>query len=100
MHFHRSDSGRSGRHVSGWGARFGCTQALSTPKSHRLQGGAVVMNPVVSREEWLVARKKLLAREKELTRQRDVLSAERRRLPWVRVEKRYTFDTTDGKCSL
>jgi predicted dithiol-disulfide oxidoreductase (DUF899 family) len=55
---------------------------------------------VVSREEWLVARKELLAREKELTRLRDVISAERRRLPWVRVEKPYRFDTTDGPQSL
>jgi len=60
-----------------------------------LQGHAVV-----SREEWLVARRQLLLREKELTRQRDVLSAERRRLPWVKVEKHYVFDTTDGRQSL
>lgn len=51
---------------------------------------------IVSREEWLVARRKLLEREKELTRQRDAISAERRRLPWVKVEKRYVFDTTQG----
>lgn len=55
---------------------------------------------VVSREEWLVARRKLLEREKELTRQRDAISAERRRLPWVRVEKPYRFDTTEGSQSL
>lgn len=55
---------------------------------------------VVSREEWLVARRKLLEREKELTRQRDAISAERRRLPWVRVEKPYLFDTTEGSQSL
>ena len=55
---------------------------------------------VVSREEWLVARKTLLAKEKEFTRQRDRLSAERRELPWVKVEKAYWFDTLDGKRSL
>ena len=54
----------------------------------------------VSRAEWLVARKKLLTKEKELTRARDALSAERRELPWVRVEKEYLFDTTDGEKSL
>src|SRR5207248_3294717 len=53
-----------------------------------------VENPkVVSREEWLVARKKLLAKEKQLTRQRDAIAAERRQLPWVKVEKNYAFDS-------
>ncbi len=58
-------------------------------------------NPkVVSREEWLVARTELLAREKELTRQRDALNAERRKLPWVRVEKEYVFDGPRGEETL
>jgi len=53
-----------------------------------------VDNPkVVSREEWLTGRKKLLAKEKQLTRQRDALAAERRQLPWVKVEKNYAFDS-------
>jgi predicted dithiol-disulfide oxidoreductase (DUF899 family) len=55
---------------------------------------------VVSQEEWLAARKKHLAREKELTRLRDQVSAERRELPWVKVEKNYVFDTPEGKKSL
>lgn len=55
---------------------------------------------VVSRDEWLIARKKHLAREKELTRLRDEVSAERRTLPWVKVEKAYVFDTPDGKQAL
>ena len=55
---------------------------------------------VVSRDEWLVARTNLLMKEKELTRARDALSAQRRELPWVRVEKEYVFDTPDGKKSL
>ena len=46
-----------------------------------------MQHQVVSRDEWLAARKAHLAREKELTRQRDRLSAERRQLPWVRVDK-------------
>lgn len=53
-----------------------------------------------TREEWLAARKRLLASEKELTRQRDRLSAERRALPWVRVDEDYTFETPRGKRSL
>ena len=55
---------------------------------------------VVSREEWVAIRKKLLKKEKELTRLRDQLSAERRELPWVKVEKNYIFDGPDGKESL
>lgn len=55
---------------------------------------------VVSQSEWLAARKKLLAKEKEYTRLRDALAAERRALPWVRVEKNYVFDTPAGKKSL
>src|SRR5256884_9276391 len=60
-----------------------------------------VENPkLVSREEWLVARKKLLAKEKQLTRQRDAIAAERRQLPWVKVEKNYVFDSPSGKTTL
>jgi predicted dithiol-disulfide oxidoreductase (DUF899 family) len=58
------------------------------------------MNLARSKDEWLAARKKLLAREKELTRMRDALSAERRALPWLRVEKRYLFDTPRGRQTL
>ncbi len=57
-------------------------------------------HPVVSCDEWLVARKQLLAKEKEFTRLHDHLSAERRSLPWVRVDKNYIFDTTEGKATL
>ena len=55
---------------------------------------------IVSREEWLKARKAHLAKEKEFTRQRDELSRERRELPWVKVEKNYVFDSPKGKQSL
>lgn len=55
---------------------------------------------VVSREEWLAARKAHLAREKEYTRARDRLSEERRALPWLKVDKDYVFDGPDGKISL
>src|SRR5215469_1119164 len=55
-------------------------------------------NPkIVSREEWLVARKKLLIREKQHTREHDAIASERRALPWVRVEKNYVFDSPSGK---
>ncbi|RCS24712.1 DUF899 domain-containing protein [Phyllobacterium salinisoli] len=59
-----------------------------------------VSPPVVSREEWLKARKALLAGEKEMTRLRDKLNAERLALPWVKVEKDYVFDTPTGKKTL
>jgi predicted dithiol-disulfide oxidoreductase (DUF899 family) len=55
---------------------------------------------VVSREEWTAAREKLLVREKELTRARDALAAERRRMPWLKVEKDYRFEGPDGTVSL
>lgn len=55
---------------------------------------------IVSREEWLAERIKLLAEEKQFTRERDRLSAARRALPWVRVEKDYVFDTPQGKRTL
>jgi predicted dithiol-disulfide oxidoreductase (DUF899 family) len=53
-----------------------------------------------TREQWLAARKQLLAKEKELTHARDALAAERRALPWVKVEKDYVFDSKTGKVSL
>jgi predicted dithiol-disulfide oxidoreductase (DUF899 family) len=55
---------------------------------------------VVSNEEWIEARKKLLAKEKEFTRQRDKLSEERRDLPWERVTKEYLFVGPSGKETL
>src|SRR3981081_601544 len=55
---------------------------------------------IVSRDEWFAARKDLLAKEKRLTRERDALAAERRQLPWVKVEKNYVFDSPSGKKAL
>jgi predicted dithiol-disulfide oxidoreductase (DUF899 family) len=55
---------------------------------------------VVQHDEWVEARTSLLAREKEFTRQRDLLSEERRELPWERVDKEYVFDGPDGDQSL
>jgi len=55
---------------------------------------------IVSRDEWLVARREHLAKEKEFTRLRDELSQHRRNLPWVRVNKDYVFDGPSGKENL
>jgi predicted dithiol-disulfide oxidoreductase (DUF899 family) len=60
----------------------------------------VALPEVVSREEWLEARVRLLEREKEHTRARTALNAERRRLPMVRIEKDYVFDGPEGKATL
>src|SRR5687768_15702540 len=56
--------------------------------------------PIVSPEEWEAARQQLLVKEKELTRARDALAAERRRMPWLAVEKEYEFDAPEGTASL
>jgi predicted dithiol-disulfide oxidoreductase (DUF899 family) len=55
---------------------------------------------IVSRAEWLQERTAFLAKEKEMTQLRDQLSAERRDLPWVKVDKTYSFDTPAGKATL
>ncbi|QOZ29397.1 thioredoxin family protein [Bradyrhizobium sp. CCBAU 51753] len=55
---------------------------------------------IVSREEWIVARKALMAGEKELTQAREALSRQRRELPWVKVDKPYLFDGPTGKVTL
>ena len=56
--------------------------------------------PIVTPREWEAARLQLLVKEKELTRARDALAAERRRTPWLAVEKDYEFDGPEGKASL
>ena len=57
-------------------------------------------HPVVSQERWVAERKKLLARERELTHLRDQVARERRALPWVRIDKVYTFDAPEGTRTL
>ena len=62
----------------------------------------IAMNipPIVSPQEWAAAREQMLVKEKALTRARDALAAERRRMPWVAVEKDYAFTGPEGKASL
>src|SRR5436853_108957 len=55
---------------------------------------------IVSKQQWTEARKALLAKEKENTRQLDELARQRRELPWVKVEENYVFDTAQGKVTL
>jgi predicted dithiol-disulfide oxidoreductase (DUF899 family) len=66
------------------------------PKEH----AAMKRPPIVSQQEWEAARQQLLVKEKALTRSRDALAAERRRMPWMAVEKKYEFDGPQGKVSL
>ena len=56
--------------------------------------------PIVSPQQWEAAREQLLVKEKELTRARDALAAERRRMPRMAVEKEYAFEGPDGRASL
>ena len=58
------------------------------------------MHTIGTRDEWLTARLELLEAEKELVRRSDELARQRQELPWVRVDKEYTFDTDDGPASL
>ena len=68
--------------------------------STSLGKSGITNHPVVSQEQWITERKRLLAREKELTHLRDQVARERRALPWVRIEKTYTFDTPEGARTL
>jgi predicted dithiol-disulfide oxidoreductase (DUF899 family) len=70
----------------------------TTPTSERRN--RISEHPIVSPEQWTPLRKELLRKEKELTRLRDRLNAERRELPWVRVERNYFFEAPGGKVSL
>ena len=56
-----------------------------------------MQHQIVSRQEWLEARTALLAKEKAFTKVKDQLSAEKRALPWVKIEKDYVFDGPSGK---
>ena len=55
---------------------------------------------VVNHEDWLAARKQLLAKEKEFTRLRDNLSRQRREMPWEKVERKYVFEGANGRQTL
>src|SRR6202790_1411027 len=72
---------------------------MATTKERK---GHLAMNtpPIVSVQEWEAAREQPLVKEKALTRSRDALAAERRRMPWLAVEKRYEFDGPKVKTSL
>ena len=63
-----------------------------------MAAGTLSPPKVVSREEWLSARRVLFVEEKEITHKLDELRKKRRHLPWVKIEKPYIFEGPDGKC--
>jgi predicted dithiol-disulfide oxidoreductase (DUF899 family) len=75
---------------------------MTTPPEKTRNGGQLAMNtpPIVSSQEWNAAHQQLLVKEKALTRARDALAAERRRMPWLAVEKKYEFDGPAGRARL
>src|ERR1700721_667535 len=73
---------------------------MSTNKERAKGHLAMKPPPIVSQQEWETARQQLLVKEKALTRSRDALAAERRRMPWTAVEKKYEFEGPKGKVSL
>src|ERR1700691_2271350 len=75
---------------------------MITSLKNDLKSGQPAMKPpqVVSRQEWEAARERLLVKEKALTRARDALAAERRRMPWLAVDNEYEVDGPEGKVSL
>ncbi len=75
---------------------------MATSKERNQEQGHSAMKtpPIVSQHEWEAARQRLLMKEKALTRARDAMAAERRRMPWTPVEKKYEFEGPNGKVSL
>src|SRR6266851_1060835 len=80
--------------------RYSATRRLQSHSRRKVRTSSVVAHNVVSHEEWIAARKKHLAKEKEFTHLRDQLTRERRELPWELVDKDYTFEGESGKVSL
>src|SRR5262245_4995080 len=80
--------------------RSSSTSSPIAPKPSDPRSPSMQPHRIVSQEEWIAARKAHLRNEKALTRMRDLVAAERRALPWVKIEKKYLFDTTAGKKEL
>src|ERR1700689_1109105 len=73
---------------------------MSMNKEHAKEHLAMTKPPIVSQQRWEAAARHLLVKEKALTRSRDALAAERRRMPWLAVDKKYEFEGPKGKVSL
>ncbi len=72
----------------------------TSPEIGRKGGSQMKTPPIVSPQEWATAREQMLVKEKAAMRAHDALAAERRRMPWMAVEKAYEFDGPQGKASL
>jgi predicted dithiol-disulfide oxidoreductase (DUF899 family) len=107
---HRGFTGTNGERThplfkDGWGHKLGAllpqvlekqgARMTKQPTGRRIEG-----HPVVSHEDWITARKALLAKEKEFSRARERLAEERRALPWEKVEKEYVFAGPGGRKTL
>src|ERR1700730_1204032 len=79
---------------------YSATSRLQLDPTSKGRTTWVVDHKLVSHDEWVAARKKHLAKEKEFTHLRDQLSRERRELPWELVDKDYAFEGENGKVSL
>jgi predicted dithiol-disulfide oxidoreductase (DUF899 family) len=77
-----------------------CSPCSAKTVAAEAEGERMKTPPIVSAEEWDVERQKMLVKEKELQRARDALAAQRRRMPWMAVEKEYEFDGPEGKLTL
>src|ERR1700681_2728259 len=73
------------------------TTEKTTGKEHEKGHLAMKTPPIVPQQEWEAAHQQLLVKEKAFTRSRDALAAERRRMPWMAVEKKYAFDGPKGQ---
>src|SRR6476646_4680335 len=91
----------SGDDIERWSSNH-CAQNISQQKTTETKNTTQLEleREVGSAKEWEAARQQLLVKEKKLTRARDALAAERRRMPWVAVEQEYEFDGPQGKASL
>src|SRR5439155_15081681 len=88
------------RSVVGFAARISWRSARARGGARNDMEATMNLPPVVSPGEWQVARESLLVKEKEATRARDALAAERRRMPVVLIDKDYVFEGPDGGASL
>src|SRR3954468_4190417 len=80
--------------------RYSATRRLQSHSRRKVRTSSVVAHKVVSHDQWIAARKKHLAKEKEFTHLRDQLSRERREMPWELVDTHYTFEGEHGTLSL
>jgi predicted dithiol-disulfide oxidoreductase (DUF899 family) len=82
--------------------QFGGATTMTKSSENGRKGEQLAMHtpPIVSPQAWEAAREQMLVKEKAVTRARDALAAERRRMPWMAVEKAYAFEGPDGKASL